>query len=123
MNRIVATNFFAEIREKELPPLVFPSPTPSEGVVVPSRVIKESFGVVRTCLKGDLDRGVRAGVRECKKKKKRKVELKYKSPLVNSVPLVDDRLYRGVDPQPCSPTNPFRGLHLICATPRFHSAR
>ena len=41
-----------------------------------------------------------------------KVELKYKSPLVNSVPWYD-RLYQGVDTQPCRSYNPFRGLHLI----------
>ena len=41
------------------------------------------------------------------------VKLKYKRPLVNSVPLVLDRVYpRGGHPNQCSPTNPFRGLHL-----------
>ena len=42
----------------------------------------------------------------------KKVDLKYKSPLVNSVPLVDERLYRGVDTPTMQSYNPFRGLHL-----------
>ena len=41
----------------------------------------------------------------------KKVELKYKSPLVNSVPWYNDRLYR-VDTPTMQSNNPFRGLHL-----------
>ena len=65
---------------------------------------------VRLCLCKDdkVSQGVRvANLYETKKKKKR-VDLKYNSPLVDSVPWYNDRVYRGggggVDSQPCSPT-------------------
>ena len=45
-----------------------------------------------------------------------KIDLKYNSPLVNSVPWYNDRVYRGWTPNHAV-LHPFRGLHLICAIP------
>ena len=46
------------------------------------------------------------------------VDLKYKSPLVKQCTFgTMTGLYQGVDTPTMQSYNPFRGLHLICATP------
>ena len=45
------------------------------------------------------------------------------SPFVNSVPWYNNECRcTMVDTQTMQSYNPFRGLHLICASPRFHSS-